>query len=126
MKIKVEDARKYWMHHSQHSMGFSGKDLPDWGEYWAEGGVCIMTHVAFWPGIIEAHLGVLPGAWGKTTEPVRQLLGEIWRTERPKRIIAHVEESNRPTAALLRRVGAVIDGKTPIPGASVIQYGWSE
>lgn len=124
MRIPLEEARAYWMHPTQHSMGFTGNDLPDWADYWADSGVCIMAHRSFWPGIVAVHIGVLPEAWGNTVEPTEKLLREIWRDANPTRIIAHVHESNRLACRLCRKVGAEIDGRTPIPGGSVIQYGW--
>ena len=125
MRIGLEEARQYWAHPSQADRGYTGADLPEWGDYWAEGGVCLMVHQSLWPGVLMAHLGVKPEAWGKAVEPVRRLLGEIMESEKPERIIAWVPESNRAVIALLWRIGAVQDGGMPLQSGAVLQFGWS-
>ena len=125
MRIGVDDARKFWMHPTQHDRGVTGEDLPAWADYWADGPACIMTYEVLWPGVISAHIGVLPEAWGSTVEPVKRLLSEIWTEKQPERIIAHIKEENRLACRLVERVGATIDGKTPVRGGTVLQYGWT-
>ena len=126
MKIGVEAARKYWSHPTQHSFGHTGDDLPDWAEYWADGDVCLMTHPWLWPGVLGVHLGVLPSAWGGTVEPVRRLLNEVWQAKQPERLVAHVDEKNRLTVALARKVGMEIDGITPLRSGAVLLFGWGK
>lgn len=126
MKISVEDARKYWEHPTQHCRGCTGDDLQEWADYWADGPVCIMTYEVTWPGVLTAHIGVLPEAWGNAVEPVKRLLEEIWHEQGPERITAHMEEKNRLACKLVERAGAEIDGRMPISGGTIIQYGWTK
>jgi len=95
-------------------------DLPDWAEYYADSGVCLIAHNALWPGVLMVHLGVVPSAWGRTEKPINRLLREIWREHEPDRLIAWVAESNRAVVSLLTRLGWQRDGGFP----GVLMYGW--
>lgn len=121
MRITVDEAREYFSHPSQHEFGKTEKDLPEWGDYWAKGGVCLVSHNAYWPGIVMVHVGAKPEAWGGLDEDVRSLLAEIWAAEQPTRMIAWISENNRAALALARRVGFEIDGYMP---NGVVLMGW--
>lgn len=121
MRITVDEARAYFADPSQHQGGKTQDDLPDWADYWANGGACLMTHTAYWPGVIMVHIGAKPECWGFLDAPIKRLLREIWATERPDRLIAWISERNRAALALARRVGFSHDGYMP---NGVFLLGW--
>lgn len=120
MKITVDEARAYWSHPSQQRMGITPEALPDDLEYWADGPVCLAFHRAPWPAVWMVHIGVKPEAWGRTLKPVLRLLTAFWNDKQPLRIVAWVEDGNRPTLALAHRCGFTNDGAFP----GVCMIGW--
>lgn len=94
-----------------------------WAIYHALGGVCLLAHPMPLDGLWMVHLGVLPSAWGKVTEPAHELLKEIWADLSAERIAAWVHEDNRHVAALCRRVGFELDGRLPL-ARPILMFGW--
>lgn len=119
MIISVDEARAYYAHPSQH-VGVTPEELPDWMEYWAEEGVCIVFHPMPAPDVWMAHLGVKPEAWGNTLEPTKRILQAFWGEKQPKRIVAWIDDHRRAAIALARKAGAVVDGQFP----GTIMLGW--
>ena len=119
MKITVDEARAYFAHPSQH-VGVTPEELPDWMEYWADGGVCMVLHPMPAPDVWMAHIGVKPEAWGRTAEPTRRILEAFWQAKQPHRIVAWIGDHRRAAIALARNTGWVADGQFP----GTIMLGW--
>lgn len=124
MRITREDAEAFFAHPSQRKGAQGDQPLSDAMFYYAQGPVCFGFHWMPWPGVLSAHLGVKPEAWGKATEAARAVLTEVWHAEKPTRIIAWNLESNRAIQAFCRRIGAKLDGRLELPDP-VMMYGWS-
>lgn len=125
-RIDVEAARAYFSHPSQQEFGLTEKDLPDWVEYRAAGGVCLAFHPAPMPDVWFCHIGVKPQAWGSIDEPVTYLLREFSGEKRCDRIVAWIHEEKRHAVALAARTGWKVDGVMPLGGKAVIMIGWAE
>ena len=122
MRITIDEARQYFAHPSQRNNA-DPETLPVWAVYHALGGVCLLAHPMPLDGLWMVHLGVLPSAWGRVTEPARELLKEISAENRVERMLAWVPEDNRHVAALCRRVGFELDGRLPL-ARPLLMYGW--
>lgn len=70
-----------------------------------------------------AHIGVVPEAWGRVTEPCKSLLIEAASDLRAVRFVTWFSERNRAVAALCRRIGAELDGRLPLADP-LLMYGW--
>jgi hypothetical protein len=125
MRISPADAVIYFAHPTQRRESFlpEGEAPPDWCVYYAKDGVCLAFHGQFWPGVYQVHIGVLPGTWGHTTEPVKVMLRQFAVDENAQRVVAWVKESNRAVIALARRCGFEIDGRVPVDIPALI-LGW--
>lgn len=113
MKVSVEAARPYFAHSSQHALGLTEADLPEWADYYAGDGVCVMAHPAFWPGVVMVHVGAKPSAWGRISDEGEALLGEIFRDTGAVRLVCWIADANRAAIALARRCGFGVDGGFP-------------
>lgn len=121
--LTVDEARAFFAHPSQQRMGLAPEFLPSEGfEYRASGPVCLVFHLAPWPDVWMAHLGVKTEAWGRTVQHCSALLAGFWAEKQPIRIIAWIEERNRAAISLARRCGMTQDGQFP----GVVMMGWSK
>lgn len=126
MKITADEAREYLLHPTQQVYGLTPEKLPEFGvEYYADGPLCGMFHASHWPGVWQFHIGAKPEGWGHLVAPARRILRTFWDEQNPVRVTAWIEERNRLTLALARRVGFRIDGKLPLPGGAIIMNGWT-
>lgn len=108
MKITVDEARDYFQHVSQQKgNGVTPDELPDHDGlvYYAHGGVCVLFHIAHWPGVWMAHVAVKPEAWGRTVIPGRKILNKFWNDESPTLILGWTDQNNRAALSFARRVG---------------------
>ena len=122
MKITHTQARQYFAHPSQHSHGLTEADLPEAGfEYYADEGVCMAFNPLPWPGLWQAHIGVLRDAWGSTGAPTQRLLNEFWNDVQPIHIVIWIPQEKRHAIALAGRCGAIYEGRMAI-GLEI--YGW--
>jgi len=124
VKIPVTDAEAYFAHPSQRRGAMLDGPLPDDAMYHARSGVCLVFNWTHWPGVLMAHIGVMPSAWGRVTDAAKLLLIEAWREYQPTRIVAWCLESNRAVVALIKRLGFSRDGGIPLV-SPVACYGWS-
>ncbi len=124
MRIGVDEARGYFAHPSQRNASvLDPADLHEDGLlYYADGGVCLIFHRVYWPGVWMVHLGANPAAWGRLDGAVLRLLREFSAQHEPTRIVAWVSDKNRAVLALSRRLGFQQDGQ--FPGVELI--GWTE
>jgi len=126
MVITADQAREFWQHPTQWKMGVSPSDLHDDGfVYVAAKTLCLAFHRANWPGIWMVHLGAKPEAWGHTVPQALALLAEFWAGRSVDRIVAWIDESNRPACRLARECGFEIDGRLPGPNPAIM-YGWEQ
>lgn len=126
VKILAQEARDYFAHASQRTCDLNPHDFnDDWMQYRAQSGVCMIFHVALWPGVWMVHIGVNPAAWGQIDAACKKLLAEFQAEVRALRIVAWIPEANRAVAALAKRVGFTCDGAMPLPGGGVSMIGWS-
>lgn len=126
MRITREEARAFFAHPSQlrGAMLDSPDDLPESVEYWADGPICGVFHLAFWPGVWMVHYGVKPEGWGKLIAPSRRILIAFWEHHRPQRIIGWTDARNKAALALTRRVGFQEDGRMQLDGHEVVMTGY--
>ena len=126
MKITRDEAKAFFAHPTQlrASMLESPDDLPEGVEYWADGPICGMFHLSFWPGVWMVHYGVKPEGWGHLVEPSRRILRAFWGHHKPQRIIGWTDARNRAALALTRRVGFQEDGRMQLDGHEVVMTGW--
>jgi RimJ/RimL family protein N-acetyltransferase len=126
MRITRDEAKAFFAHPSQlrASMLGSADDLPEEVEYWADGPICGLFHLSFWPGVWMVHYGVKPEGWGRLVEPSRRILRAFWGHHRPQRIIGWTDARNRAALALTRRVGFQEDGRMQLDGHEVVMTGW--
>lgn len=125
-KISAAEARPYFDHPTQRHAGMiDPADLHDNGiEYWANGPMCAAFHAAQWPGVLMAHHGCKPKAWGSAAILARELLLHVWGEKSPDLIIGWTKESNRAAVAMARRAGFVVDGKLNLPDGAVLMQSW--
>jgi hypothetical protein len=121
-RITVDEAREYFSHPSQQKGAQITPDaLPgDPFEYWACGGVCVVFHVALWPGIWMVHCGVKPEVWGRAVEPAREILSAFREARDPAQIIGWTEASNRAAVSFALRVGFRETGKMTMPDGAIV------
>ena len=125
MKIRAAEARAYFWHPAQRIGTATVDDLHDDGfAYYATGGVCLAFHDAGYPGVVMAHVGALPGAWGRAVEPARTILRAMAEEYRPELVIGLIRERNRAALAFARRCGFEQDGRLRLP-EPVIVMGWT-
>lgn len=125
MRITVDEAREYFAHPSQQVYGITPDTLPDEPfEYWADGPVCGVAHLAPFPNVWMVHIACKPEGWGKATGHTRKLLHEFWNDRKPARIIGWTPAKFRHAVAMNRRLGFVEDGRLPLPDGDVIMFGW--
>lgn len=123
-RITIDAARAFFAHPSQHLL-ITPENLPGEGfEYWAQGPICAVFHLAPWPGVWMAHYGAKPEGWGHLTEPARAVLREFWGARQPERIIGWTHETNRAALAFARRIGFERDGEMHLPSGKIITQGW--
>lgn len=120
MRITPQEAAPYFWHRNCALHG----EIPEWAFCHAAGGVCGAFHWAPWPGWLQVHVGVMPQVRGRADEAALRLLHEAWEEHEPERIAALFKESNRPVAALCRRLGFQDDGRLPMR-EPVIIMGWA-
>lgn len=120
-KVAVDEARDFFADPSQHVLGTTPDNLPDWAEYWACEGICGVFHRAPWPDVWMAHYGVKPEYRGQYVAPAKAILRAFWDAHKPNRIVGWTEESNRAALAFNRRIGFSQDGAFP----GVIMQGWT-
>ena len=113
MRVSLDAARAYFAHPSQHSHGGTDADLPDWADYFAGDGVCIVVHPSFWPGVWMIHVGAKPGAWGRIDATCRGLIDEAFEKTGAVRLVGWIAENNRAAISFARRCGFVVDGGFP-------------
>ncbi|WP_386681820.1 hypothetical protein [Loktanella sp. R86503] len=124
-RITVDQARPFWADPSQHVMGSAPDTLPDEGfEYWADGPVCVVFHLALWPGVWMAHYGMKREGLGHYVEPAKRILHAFWAEKSPARIIGWTDASNRAAVAFAGRCGFTKDGEIPTDNGSVLMTGW--
>ena len=103
----------------------SPDDLPGEGVvYYATGGVCGCFHDAHWPGVVMAHYGVLPEAWGSTVPAARAILRQFSEDYQPQAIIGWTDERNRAALAFARRLGFEEYGRLELPSGTVVKQRW--
>jgi RimJ/RimL family protein N-acetyltransferase len=126
MKISVDEARAYFDHPTQRRASLITPDkLPQTGViYDATGGVCGCFHDAHWPGVVMAHYGVLPEAWGSTVPAGRDILQQFAADYEPQAIIGWTAERNRAALAFARRLGFREYGRLELPSGTVIKQEW--
>jgi hypothetical protein len=125
MRISVDEARDYFAHPSQQLM-MVPEDLPEGLEYWADGPICGVFHLALWPGVWMAHYGVKPEGWGRLDAHAKAILSEFWDAMSPVRIIGWTDSKNRRAVSFARRIGFVVDGRMPVPDGEIVMQGWSK
>lgn len=125
MRISVDAAREYFAHPSQQVFGITPDTLPDDPfEYWADGPVCSIVHMAPHPGVWMCHLTVKPEGWGKAIPHAKALLREFWEERQPKRLIGWTPSHLRAAVAFTRRVGFVEDGRMNLGDYEIIMSGY--
>jgi len=125
MQITVDQAREYFRDPSQQIHGNTPDELPVQGvEYWSEGDVCGIFHLAPWPRVWMAHYAVKPSAWGHTVMPARKILKDFWETGRTDKIIGWTPKGNRAALSLSRRIGFTKEGEMHLPDKTIIMQGW--
>lgn len=126
MKISVDEARAYFDHETQRRASMiTPEKLPEHGVvYYATGGVCGCFHDAHWPGVVMAHYGVLPKAWGHTVPAGRAILRQFSADYDPQAIIGWTDESNRAALAYARRLGFEEYGRLELESGTVIKQRW--
>lgn len=128
MRITVDEARVYFAHPSQQKASLITPDaLPERGViYYATGGVCGCFHDAHWPGVVMAHYGVLPEAWGSTVAAGKAILRQFAADYEPQAIIGWTDESNRAALAYARRLGFEEYGRLVLPDTTIIEQRWTQ
>lgn len=125
MRISVDEAREYFAHPSQQVFGITPDSLPgDPFEYWADGPLCGIGHMAPFPNVWMVHFGAKPEGRGALIPHGKRLLHEFWAAKQPARIIGWTPVRFRHALALSRRVGFVTDGILPLPDGDVVMGGW--
>lgn len=120
MRIPADEARRFWDHRTQRRMGLDPAKLVDEGMiYLAAETLCLAFHRAPWPRVWMVHVGAEPEAWGNTVPQAAGLLADFWAEGDADRVVAWIEESNRPACALARRCGFIEDGRFP----GVVMFG---
>lgn len=123
MKITASEAEAFFAHPSQRKGAMLDGPLPEGLDYFACEGVCGVFHWGHWPGVLMAHVGAKPEAWGRSTSPSLSILREAWAHFEPERIVAFVKEGNRATCRFAERLGFQPDGRIPL-AEPVMIYGW--
>lgn len=123
MKITVDAAEAYFADPAARRAMMLDGPLPEFCDYYAQGGVCGCFHAGPWPGLIIGHIGVRREALGLADGPARAILRHVWKIHAPHRIAGWVKESNRAARALCLRLGMELDGRLPLP-EPVLMYGW--
>lgn len=128
MRISVEEAKPYFDHPTQRRASIiTPETLPVTGVvYYAIGGVCGCFHDAHWPGIIMAHYGVKPEAWGETVPAGKEILWMFADDYQPKAIIGWTDADNRAALSYARRLGFKEYGRLELPDSTVIKQRWTE
>ena len=125
MRITVAAARAYFAHPSQQVFGITPDSLPDEPfEYWADGPICGVFHLAPFPNVWMLHFAAKPEGFGHLVEPSKRVLREFWNEKKPERIVGWTPARFSGAVALTRRVGFVEDGRLPLPSGEVIMSGW--
>lgn len=125
MRITVDEARQYFAHPSQQVLGITPDNLPgDPFEYWADGPVCGVVHLAPFPGVWMVHVAVKPEGLGVAGKHALRLLHEFWNERKPQRLIGWTPRRFRHAVAMNRRIGFVEDGILPLPDGEVVMFGW--
>ena len=125
MKISVDAAREYFSHPSQQVLGITPDALPDDGfDYWADGALCVVAHIAPHPGLLMVHFAAKPEGRGFLVPSGRRILREIWEEKRPKRLIGWTPVRFRAACAFASRLGFETDGILPLPDGDVVMSGW--
>lgn len=122
MKITTAEAEAFFAHPSQRGAAMLDGPLPDWMDYYADGGVCGAFH---WlqDGVLMGHLGVIPDMWGGTIRPAKTVLAEAWADQEPARIVGWIKQENRAACRWVERLGFTLDGQLPLPDP-VLMFGW--
>lgn len=126
-RVSVEVAREYFAHPSQLKGSYldSAEDLPAEGaQYWANGDVLGIFHIAPWPGVWMGHYAVKPTAWGNAVRPARAILNAFQDAERPDLIMGWTPAHNRAAVAFVRRLGFVEHGRFSVPEGEIIEQSW--
>lgn len=114
MRITVDEARPYFAHPSQQTFGVTPETLPDDPfEYWADGPVCGVFHLAPWPGVWMAHHAVKPEGWGHLDKHAEAIMREFSEEKQPVAIIGWTDKRNRAALAFARRIGFREGGDLP-------------
>lgn len=124
MRVTADEAREYFVHPSQRLFDLDPQDLPEGLEYWADGPICGVFHMAFWPGVWMGHFGVKPDGWGHIDLCAQRVLAEFSESVQPARIVGWVEKRNAAAVAFVRRIGFDVDGEMDLPSGAVIMFGW--
>ena len=125
MKIPRDEAEAFFAAPIIRRAAKLNGPLPDFAEYYADGGLCLAAHPLGWPGVVMIHLGAKPEAWGHLDGPARRLLSEIAEDQRAGRIVAWIPDAYRAAQAMATRAGMQIDGRLPLLDP-VTCFGWSE
>lgn len=105
--------------------GITPDSLPgDPFEYWADGDLCGVAHLAPHPGVWMVHFAAKPEGRGHLVASARRLLAELWEARQPKRVIGWTPVRLRAAVAFSKRVGFVTDGILPLPDGDVVMGGW--
>lgn len=126
-KIRVEEARAFWEHPSQHVEGSTPDALPQDGplvQYWAVGPICGVFHPAPWPRVWMVHIGCKPEGWGQAVSAAKAGLGAFWNAESPDAIVGWTPASKRAAVAFARRCGFVEHGRLALPSGDLILQNW--
>lgn len=94
-------------------------------EYYALDGVCGVFHPAMWWGLYMAHYGVLPSAWGRTTEPGKAILRQFWEDRQPEKIIGWTDSRNRAALSYARRLGFREYARLKLSESTIVQQEWT-
>lgn len=123
MRITASEAEAFFAHPTQRKGAMLSGPLPDAAEYYACGDVCGVFHWGHWPGVMMAHVGVKPQAWGRTIDPAKAILAAAWQDHDPERMVAFIKQRNRATCKFAERIGFEPDGRLPLADPVMI-YGW--